>query len=602
MKPAATISPEAARFRWQLQVAIMLVAAAVIGVVLVDAERRAAADAETAARTEFGNWVTVLRQLHTLRDGALLERCRELVRKPRLHAALEDGALDLLYPSARDEMRDIMEDEEKDTGTEPAGYGLHAEFYRFLDLHGRVIPPRATDGVGDLTPAETAQLTLPQPPADAQRGCVVRDHIDADGPIYDIVAMPIWSSETAEVIATLVLGFESQGPLSIPPTAGILRGVWTAGRLFLGNLPAAERDGIARQLSRVDDGTGAPAHPLAVQVGGVPHLLFVQRLNPGSLYPPVHEVSLYSLAPLQQQRAQLRWRVLGTGGLVLLLGLFASRLVAGRFARPVQRLARDSAEQQARRREAEAALEQTNEELLRAARFSADASHQLKTPVTVLRAGLEELLAQENLTPAECNEIAGLIHQTYRLSGVIEDLLLLSRMDAGRLKIEFAPVDLTQLIEAALDDLGAQPEDDLAIETDFPPALRVAGEKRYLALILQNLLENARKYNRPGGRIRVAAREAGGEVTLTVGNTGRPIPAAARAHIFERFHRGAMGENVPGYGLGLNLARELARLHAGDLRLVGSDDDWTEFEVRFRAATAKSDEKSGRFDAGADTR
>ncbi|HWA84988.1 MAG TPA: HAMP domain-containing sensor histidine kinase [Opitutus sp.] len=583
MKSVPTISPDVVRFRRRLQVAIMVVAAAVIIVVLSDAERRAASDAESAARTEFRNWVAVLRQLHTLRDGALLERCRELVRKPRLHAALEDGALDLLYPSARDEMRDLMED--RDVNAEPAGYGLHAEFYRFLDLHGRVIAPVATDGVGELSPAEAAQLTLPKLPKDAQRGCIVRDRADARGRIYDIVAMPIWSSETAEVIATLVLGFEPQGPWSIPQAEGVRRGVWIGGRLFLRDVPEAERGEIAKQIARMADEASSPAHPLAVRVGGVPHLLFVQRLNPGSLYPPVHEVSLYSLAPLQAQQAQLRWRVLGTGGLVMLLGLVASHLIAGRFARPVQRLAEDSEEQQARRREAEAALEQTSEELQRAARFSADASHQLKTPVTVLRAGLEELLAQENLTPAECNEISALIHQTYRLSGVIEDLLLLSRMDAGRLKIEFTLVNLTQLIEAALDDLGAQPDDfGLAIETEFALALHVAGEKRYLALILQNLLENARKYNRPGGRIRVATHEAGDEVALTVGNTGRPIPAAAREHIFERFHRGEMGENVPGYGLGLNLARELARLHQGDLRLVRSDDDWTEFEVRFRLA------------------
>lgn len=587
MKPAAAISPEVGRFRWRLQLAITALAALVIVIVLSDTQRRAATAAEHAMQAEFRDSIAVLRQLHALRDAVLLERCRELVRKPRLHAALEDGALDLLYPSARDELRDIMEDEENDVAPEPASYGLHAEFYRFLDVHGRVIPPVAADGVGMLTTAETAQLHLPAMPKEPQRGCLVREQVDADGPVFDTVAMPIWSSETAEVIATLVLGFEPQGPLAIPQTSGILRGIWTQGRLFLRGVPDAQRDEIARQIGPIDDQALTTTHPRTVEVSGVPHLLFVQRLNPGSLYPAVHEVSLYSLAPLEEQRTQLRWRVLGTGAFVLMLGLVASHFMAGRFARPVQRLAQDSQEHQARRRQAEAALEQTSEELQRAARFSADASHQLKTPVTVLRAGLEDLLAQENLTPAECNEIAALIHQTYRLSGVIEDLLLLSRMDAGRLKIDFAAVNLTQLIEAALDDLGAQ-EAGPEIETDFPPALRVAGEKRYLAVILQNLLENARKYNRPGGRIRVAAREVDGGVTLTIGNSGRPIPAVAQEHIFERFHRGEMGENVPGYGLGLNLARELARLHGGDLRLVSSAGDWTEFEVRFRAAAAVS--------------
>ena len=73
-------------------------------------------------------------------------------------------------------------------------------------------------------------------------------------------------------------------------------------------------------------------------------------------------------------------------------------------------------------------------------------------------------------------------------------------------------------------------------------------------------------------------------MTLTIGNTGHGIADEARPHIFERFHRGSSAEHVAGHGLGLNLARELARLHDGDLRLVRTTDDWTEFEVQFRAA------------------
>ena len=70
--------------------------------------------------------------------------------------------------------------------------------------------------------------------------------------------------------------------------------------------------------------------------------------------------------------------------------------------------------------------------------------------------------------------------------------------------------------------------------------------------------------------------------TVNIANTGKPIPVTARENIFERFHRATMGENIPGHGLGLNLARELSRLHGGDLLLIRSDEKWTEFEVRFR--------------------
>jgi signal transduction histidine kinase len=245
----------------------------------------------------------------------------------------------------------------------------------------------------------------------------------------------------------------------------------------------------------------------------------------------------------------------------------------------------DSEENRARRRQAEAALASTAEELKRSTRYSADASHQLKSPVTVLRVGLETLLRREDFKPEVYEELSALLHQTHRLTGVIDDLLLLSRMDAGHVEIASEPVNLSRLIDEWLDDLSALPDSpDVKIEKNFPANLRVIGEKRYTSLIVQNLLENARRYNRPGGRMRVTAHNNTREVVLNIGNTGRSIVGDAQEHIFERFHRRSIRSAVSGHGIGLNLARNLARLHGGDLRLVRSENDWTEFEVRFHAA------------------
>jgi signal transduction histidine kinase len=300
-------------------------------------------------------------------------------------------------------------------------------------------------------------------------------------------------------------------------------------------------------------------------------------------------VSVLSLAESAGQQRRLAWEFAGVGGLVLAGSFLASHFLSRRLSAPVERLAVDSKENRAHWHRAEAALESTSQELLRSARFSADASHQLKTPVTVLRAGLEELLAGENLRPEAREEVSALVHQTFRLASVIEDLLLLSRVDAGRLQIQLSSLNLTPVIEALLDDVGALPDIfDLEIDSDVPPALWVRGEKGYVTLILQNLLENARKYNLTKGRIRISAIEDGEWAVVTVANTGPSIPKASQEHIFERFHRGAVGENVPGHGIGLNLARELARLHGGDLRLSRSDDSWTEFELRLRSTPAPS--------------
>lgn len=579
-EPRSRTPARLAGFRWRLLLAMMLAVSVVAAVALFVAQDRLEQNVARELEHAFQAELATLQRTREIRQAALVERCRALVRKPRIHAALEDDALDLLYPSAEDELRDIMA---AATGSGGEGLGLQAEFYRFLDRNGRVIPTAGRRAMGWLESSVEAQLALPSVPAAPQAGYVVTTSTDGVR-VLEILAHPIVSTETGEAIAALVLGFK---PFELRelPAAGMRSAIWLGDRLHSETMSAAMEAELADALRQRRDGATAAGRGARVALEGEPHLVFVQALNPNASYARADEVCVYSLAGLATRQRELRWQVLGGGALLLLLGLVVSHVAAGRLSAPVERLAVDSENAEEQRARAEAALEMTHAELQRAARFSADASHQLKTPVTVLRAGLEELLAAEHRDPAECEQISALIHQTYRLSSLVEDLLLLSRMDAGRLRLEPGTVDLAQLIAASLDDLSALPDERaLRTETDFPPELWIAGEKRYTAIILQNLLENARKYNAPGGVIRIRAWRDAEWVRVAIANTGRPIPPAAQPHIFERFHRAAVGENVPGYGLGLNLARELARLHGGDLRLIRSDAAGTEFEASFRSA------------------
>src|ERR1035438_4779935 len=358
--------------------------------------------------------------------------------------------------------------------------------------------------------------------------------------------MPIISSENGETISAIVLGFK---PANFGGgRAGIESGIWLNGRLDLPSLPASARQALAVETARAIAAAGLTEGGYEVRAGGAPYMLFCKLLNPGSLFPPAYEVSIYPLAGSLARQRILAGQFAGAGALLMMGAFAASHLLSSRLSKPVEKLAVDSEENRAQRYRAEAALESTSRELQRSARFSADASHQLKTPVTVLRAGLEELLAGESLSAEAREEVSALVHQTFRLAGVIEDLLLLSRMDAGRLQIQFSRLDLTTLIEAWLDDLGALPDAlDLKVDADYPPSLWIAGEKRYATLILQNLLENARKYNRPGGRISIAAR-ADGDLLHRIARRGgrQPVPrarvrvrGAARrvdAHLPARFH------------------------------------------------------------------
>jgi signal transduction histidine kinase len=572
---------DVAGFRIRLFTAMMIIVGTLTALGLYLAQRKITADAERDLQENFKAELSSLHKLEELRHATLADRCDKLAAKPRIHAAIEDNAIDLLYPSAKDELRDLMEGEEPPP--EQAAQSLHAKFYRFLDSKGAVIRPPNPYAVGELHAKEEAQLALNKLPDAQQIGYIEENGKENGGAVNEVIAVPIFSTDTGDVISALVIGFK---PLELEEKhtdVEMQSGVWVNGQLHLPSLTKSAQASLSEKISNAVANSDRDQDNFRVNVDGVPQLLFYKRLNPGSLFPTAYEICVYPLADSMAQLHRLRWQIGGAGALLLLGGFVASHLLALRLSVPVKKLALDSEENRAQRQRAEAALASTAEELERSTRYSADASHQLKSPVTVLRVGLESLLGHEGFKQEVYEQLSALLHQTHRLTGVIDDLLLLSRMDAGHLQIASTPVNLSHLVNEWLDDLAALPDSpDVKIEKEFPDGLFVAGEKRYTSLVVQNLLENARKYNRPGGRIRVSAHSNAQDVLLTIGNTGRTIPAGE--DIFERFHHSSTPSAASGHGIGLNLARELARLHGGKLRLVRSENDWTEFEVRFPAA------------------
>lgn len=216
-----------------------------------------------------------------------------------------------------------------------------------------------------------------------------------------------------------------------------------------------------------------------------------------------------------------------------------------------------------------------------ATRFSADASHQLKTPISVLQLGISALRENETVSK-ECGlEIESLLQQTKRLNALINDLLLLAQADSGRLPLEPETFDIVTLIAASVDDIEAIACDkDLTIECEIPETLMITADKRRLRIALQVLAENAAKYTPPKGTIRARATLDDNGLDLELSNTGAAIPEHEKDLIFERFRRSeAIGENISGHGLGLNIARNLMRSQNGDVCLHLSDGDWTVFKL-----------------------
>src|SRR5713226_10126698 len=146
---AETNKRSAASFRAKLLAAMILVTSGLTALGLYLAQRNVAATAERDLRQNFQAELSSLDKLQELRHAALAERCRALALKPRIHAALEDNALDLLYPSAKEELRDLMEGEE--SATEQSAKSLHARFYRFLNGTGAVLSPPNPKDVGNLS-------------------------------------------------------------------------------------------------------------------------------------------------------------------------------------------------------------------------------------------------------------------------------------------------------------------------------------------------------------------------------------------------------------------------------------------------------------------
>ena len=242
-----------------------------------------------------------------------------------------------------------------------------------------------------------------------------------------------------------------------------------------------------------------------------------------------------------------------------------------------------------------------NESFRQTERFSADASHELKTPLTVLRNSIEDLLESPTLAENDRQGVAGLLEQTRRLSAITESLLLLSRADAGRLQLDLTLVDACEIIRACAEDAEILAEEHgITIEKNLPESIMAGVDAGRLNQILWNLLDNAIKYNEPNGKVGIRAGTDSVQklVWIEIGNSGPGVPAALVPQLFERFFRSDPRGVRDGHGLGLSLSRELARAHGGDVILISSRAGWTVFRVTLRLVVLRA--RTGTTQSGAD--
>jgi len=223
-------------------------------------------------------------------------------------------------------------------------------------------------------------------------------------------------------------------------------------------------------------------------------------------------------------------------------------------------------------------------------RFMADASHELRTPIAIMRSEAEVALSEPETSNQELREsIAIFRDETKRLTGIVEDLFMLARADAGQYKLtpkEFYLDELAGEVLRAVRTLAA--EKGLTLELDAVKEMPFRGDEHLLRRLLLNLVSNAIKYTPEGGAVTVSCQPKGKSYIITVSDSGPGIPAEAQPRIFDRFYRAdsarsRAGEDsvgpTSGAGLGLSIARWVAEAHEGTLELLNTSETGSVFQL-----------------------
>ena len=217
--------------------------------------------------------------------------------------------------------------------------------------------------------------------------------------------------------------------------------------------------------------------------------------------------------------------------------------------------------------------------------FTLHASHELKTPLTVLHGETETALRENNLSPGERERLLSQLDEVQRLSKVVDGLTLLTKADAGLVKLNKESVRMDELVRDAHADAQILAEANrIKVSLDQCEPVTMLGDRHRLRQLLLNLVDNALKYNHPDGSVSIALSQNNDSVQLSVSNTGPGIPPEKLPRVFERFFRGdeAHGNHVDGCGLGLSIAQWIATAHDGTIAIKSEPERFTTVTVHLR--------------------
>jgi signal transduction histidine kinase len=268
-------------------------------------------------------------------------------------------------------------------------------------------------------------------------------------------------------------------------------------------------------------------------------------------------------------------RIVIAGSAIVLFGLVLLRMVE-----LVQRQEAAGAREQA--------LQETTDRLLHLDRlkdqFIATVSHELRTPLTSIHGYLDLLVEGEagELTDEQRQFLTVAERNTERLQRLVDDLLLVSELDTGKLRLQLSKLDLRLLAHESLESARPQAEAG-GITLEFPAEspLRLTGDRMRLGQLLDNVIANAVKFTPHGGKVSVRTSRSNGSAVLEVEDTGMGIPADDQEHLFDRFFRTQAAEEkaIQGSGLGLAISQAIAQAHGGLIEVTSEENAGTTFRL-----------------------
>ncbi|NOZ57420.1 MAG: HAMP domain-containing protein [Calditrichaeota bacterium] len=219
-------------------------------------------------------------------------------------------------------------------------------------------------------------------------------------------------------------------------------------------------------------------------------------------------------------------------------------------------------------------------------RFIADASHELKTPIAILRARWENEINDADLPQEVRTQLTRDVEELARLNKLVEDLLLLTRADEGKIPLAREPVSLDELLNSLLEDARTLASGkEQKIHTEITTCGTVQGDRNRLYQLFLNLVDNAVKYSQPGATIRITCERRGARVVVAVQDDGPGIPPEDLPLIFDRFYRvdKSRSRELGGSGLGLSICKWIAEAHGGSITVQSQPGQGTRVEVSLPA-------------------